>query len=206
MGNYLPKSLEDCTTDDLQVALHRMGAAYAGYSEAVQSRRLSGRELAQIKRSAQYEEICDALNIQNRLHRVVFTAKLKIPKIEDDDSPQTLVNFLNEMGVDYVRYTQPILDNCLCFDILGKIKLEHWTLVFEALGVTNLIEQNVIYNRIMDAASVQRARKRKAAGTTTPPSPPHVPASKASKTSHYAASLRSTQSIPATETPPQRGT
>lgn len=164
MGNYLPKCLENCSTDDLMGALQEMGPSYAVYSKAVHEHGVSGAALAQYRPSSQYEELCDTLQIQNRLHRIVLMAKLKNPTrhIEDEDSPEALVDFLNDMGPDYFRYTQPIQDHCLCMDVLGKLKLEQWKMVFDCIGVHDILEQNILYNKIMDRHAISvRAKKRK---------------------------------------------
>lgn len=189
MGSYLPKPLEECDTDDLAAALHSMGCSYAGYSEAVQLRELSGEALAHLRTSSEYEQVCLSLGIKNPLHRIVLISKVKTPKCQDDDSPQALANLLQELGPDYhIRFSRAVLDNCVSMEVLGKLKLEQWKIAFDQLGMTDILEQNILFNKIMDAAAAH-ARQKKRKLLSSPRSQPTT-STKAIK--HHPAPYRST--------------
>lgn len=177
MGNYLPKNtdLGSCTSQDFQRALMQMGPKYAIYQENLmawenQHSYSAGACLAKVKPSQYANSLLTELQMTtNPLHRTVLAMRLKHhtaivtshPLIDTSDTPQDLVYLLSIIGEEYGKaYSQAVLENCLGIDLLGKLPLMEWKVVFEGCNVTDILHQNILYNRIMDAAS-ERTKERK---------------------------------------------
>jgi hypothetical protein len=200
-NNKSDQTFESCSSTDLEESLKRMGPLYEAYIPLLTKYQVSGKFFQDaLKRPGLFSDLFDRLGIHQKLHRIVLESRIRnhhgnsVGPDDDDDnddvttanvsisqdssnSPQDLVNVLAAIesydNTDYANlYSHATFDHCLSVDILGKLRpLNQWKVVFEGLGVTDVLQQNIIYNAIMDVyheRAPPKQRKRKQPTTTEP--------------------------------------